>query len=449
MSGPKVVRIVTREEVVALCEQHLARLDAAIARWTKTGQQNDAIVEQDIAQVHERRDGLRHLLATDAFSDLQKAVPEEIAYLEADTRQRIDRAVARASSERTRRRRRVDAAKVLLSELTASARPVPADLSASLKAMVSGQSSDDAFAKAFAILAATTSVQTTEIADRLKEGERTISFPEWRSRQLDEDADSRLVSLDRLMTELLTIDARATDAFERRLAQISEEPSVTRRSLLIDSFVADLATATRVAREKEEVLAKLRERLAELKRFASVEAQELAASLERAVTASDVDEADRLLAAAVTQVSAEMSRVAAEARRQTILQGLSSLGYEVREGMATAFAKGEALVMRHANTPGFGLEVSGPLEAQRLQMRVVAFSAHGGSRDTSRDRDIELQWCGDFDRLRELLARVGGEMVIERSAAAGTQPLKVVEGSQHVSISETIEHPRLKLQRDP
>ncbi len=33
MSGPKVVRIVTREEAIATCERDLQRLDKALARW--------------------------------------------------------------------------------------------------------------------------------------------------------------------------------------------------------------------------------------------------------------------------------------------------------------------------------------------------------------------------------------------------------------------------------
>ncbi|BBI42545.1 hypothetical protein ALP64_204920 [Pseudomonas syringae pv. actinidiae] len=33
MSGPKVVRIVTREEIIAICEGHLQRLERAVNRW--------------------------------------------------------------------------------------------------------------------------------------------------------------------------------------------------------------------------------------------------------------------------------------------------------------------------------------------------------------------------------------------------------------------------------
>lgn len=87
--------------------------------------------------------------------------------------------------------------------------------------------------------------------------------------------------------------------------------------------------------------------------------------------------------------------------------------------------------MRHANTPGFGLEMSGSPEAHRLQMRVVAFSPPGASRDSSRDRDVELQWCGNLDRLRELLAASGGEIAIERAVAAGGVALKVIGDEAH------------------
>ena len=42
MSGPKVFYVVTREELVARCEAHLRRLDAAIAEWTKACERDGA-----------------------------------------------------------------------------------------------------------------------------------------------------------------------------------------------------------------------------------------------------------------------------------------------------------------------------------------------------------------------------------------------------------------------
>jgi hypothetical protein len=40
MSGPKVVRIVTREEILGICHGQLARVDAALAEWTRKGRRN-------------------------------------------------------------------------------------------------------------------------------------------------------------------------------------------------------------------------------------------------------------------------------------------------------------------------------------------------------------------------------------------------------------------------
>jgi hypothetical protein len=458
MSGPKVVRIVTREEIIAICEQHLARLEAAIARWTISGLRHDTITEAEITEVQQRHDQLRALLAADAFVELQKAVPEEIAFLDADTQSRLARAVERGAAERTRRRRRASAAKTVLAELRASGKHVPSELSASLEAIVSGaavdQDAEGAFAKAFALFdgngpANTVSEQTRDIAVRLGAGERPTSLAEWRTTILDKEPDHRLVRVDGLIAELHVIDEEAGAVFVRRLSQISGEPAAARANLLVDSLIADLAEATRKARERSDLGAKLRAQLAEIKRFSSTPAQTLAADMEAALAALDISGVDRLLAAAAAQVKAEINRIAAEARRQAILQGLSSLGYEVRDGMATSFAKGEAVVMQHARTPGFGLEVSGPPEAQRLQMRVVAFGSPGSPRDSSRDRDIELQWCGDFDKLQDMVGRVGGEIAIERSVVAGSQPLKVIAGHQHDRIDPMIAQPRPRTQGGP
>lgn len=447
MSGPKVVRIVTREEVVALCQQHLARLDAAVAAWIVTGLRNDIVSEKDVAAAETRRDQLRKMLAAEAFLELQKSVPEEIAFLEADIQRRLAAAIARAAEERTRQRRRAGAAKALLAELKATGAEVPAALSQSLEALSSNrgdeQKGDRAFAGAFELLhrrkapsTEAASGQTREIAGRLGNGSRSESLADWKKRRLEGDEDNRLQRIDRLIAELIAVDEDAARTFERRLAALHGEAVDARSALLADSLVADLAEATRKAREKHRLLAKLREQLAEIKGISSAQARALIADLEAAIAASDISRAHSLLAAAAAETTAEIGRVAAEARRQAILQGLSSLGYEVREGMATAFAKGEAVVMRHSNTPGFGLEVSGPPETQRLQMRVVAFGSPGAPRDSSRDRDIELQWCGDFSKLQSALGEIGSEIAIERSLAVGAVPLRVVSDETGVKVDE-------------
>ena len=85
MSGPKVIRIVTREEIIAICRGMLARLDAAIASWRRIGERNGTVDAADVAATEKRRDALRALLAKDRVVELQAQVGNEIAFLKADT----------------------------------------------------------------------------------------------------------------------------------------------------------------------------------------------------------------------------------------------------------------------------------------------------------------------------------------------------------------------------
>ncbi|RBL67017.1 hypothetical protein C3E98_034375, partial [Pseudomonas sp. MWU13-2625] len=122
-------------------------------------------------------------------------------------------------------------------------------------------------------------------------------------------------------------------------------------------------------------------------------------------------------------IEAELQQRAALARRQAVLEGLASLGYEVREGMATAWAQDGRVVLRKGATPGYGVEVGGNADNGRLQVRAVALSAQ---RDTQRDKDIETIWCGEFQRLQALLAARGDNLSIEKALAVGAVPLREV-----------------------
>src|SRR5690348_6498056 len=92
MSGPKAFRIVTRAEIIAICRRDLARLDAAIESWTSAGRRNETIEQKDIDKVIARRDELRRLLNADRFIELQKQVAAEVAFLQADSERRVEKA---------------------------------------------------------------------------------------------------------------------------------------------------------------------------------------------------------------------------------------------------------------------------------------------------------------------------------------------------------------------
>jgi len=91
--------------------------------------------------------------------------------------------------------------------------------------------------------------------------------------------------------------------------------------------------------------------------------------------------------------------------------------------METAWTQAGSVVLRKSATPGFGVEVGGRAESGRLQVRAVSLS---GMHDRARDRDIETIWCGEFSRLRSLLADQGSELAIEKALGIGEVPLKVI-----------------------
>ncbi len=144
MSGPKVVRIVTREEIIAICEGHLQRLERAVDRWQTQATRLGELSEQERSAFLERHTRLRALLAEDRLAELQKAVPVEIEHLHRDLEDREERAIIRAAERRQRDRRVQENAETLLDALQANPESVDQALLESLSRLASGASREDA-----------------------------------------------------------------------------------------------------------------------------------------------------------------------------------------------------------------------------------------------------------------------------------------------------------------
>ncbi|MFJ7145749.1 hypothetical protein [Pseudomonas protegens] len=427
MSGPKVVRIVTREEILEICAGHLRRLEQAIARWEEQAQRLGQLTEQERAATHERFKQLRQLIEADRLLDLQKQVPIEIQYLKDDLQQRENRAVQQATQQRQLARRQRENATTLLGALQGKA--LPTQLLQQLQALADGQpvaAVESILAQGFASLGATAEEQglseaQQQLARRLQGESATQTLAQWRAAH--EQKEPRLERIEQHIAQLLTLDHQASaEPYLAKLRQIDAETREQQRNLLLDSLVLELAQATRDSHERRARLVLLQELANEVAILcpAAVEQELVQAGQCSLANMAPVDE---LIARFNTLIEAELQQRAALARRQTVLEGLASLGYEVREGMATAWAKDGRVVLRKSATPGYGVEVGGTADNGRLQVRAVALSAQ---RDTQRDNDIETIWCGEFQRLQALLAAQGDDLSIEKALAVGAVPLKEV-----------------------
>ena len=144
-------------------------------------------------------------------------------------------------------------------------------------------------------------------------------------------------------------------------------------------------------------------------------------------------------AALQSLIEAEVRSIAAEERRRAVLEGLAILGYEVSEGMATAWVKDGRIVLRRAANPSYGVELLGGEQADLLQVRAIGIGNPAETRDTVRDRDMETIWCGEFERLKSLVAKNGGSVSVETARPAGQFPLKVVLGPTLSQDSDVVD----------
>ncbi len=135
---------------------------------------------------------------------------------------------------------------------------------------------------------------------------------------------------------------------------------------------------------------------------------------------------DELLRQSNELVEAETRALAAAKRRQAVLNGLAALGYEVREAMATAWARDGRVVVHKPGISDYGVELGSPADAARLQVRLVGAADPLTPRNAQRDRDQETIWCSDFERLRAVMAESNAATVVERALEAGAQAVKTI-----------------------
>lgn len=261
MSGPKVVRVVTREERVASCERWLARLDRAFKLWQQECEKREWADADEINRFRPDMSRLRDMIAANHFNDLEAQVPRQMAFLKTDLEARCQKATARGAAVKGAKRRLLSAAATLRVSLNTAEVDLPADLKLALSRVEEGSIAD--VAEAEAIIAsgithlagqpekmALTEQQKVLVAS-LKGDERVESLAAWLIEKRFDD-DTLGVQIDLYIEELgYHAEASTLSNFRKQAAFIALEPSVARRKLLSDSLILDLAAETRRLSEIE------------------------------------------------------------------------------------------------------------------------------------------------------------------------------------------------------
>lgn len=431
MSGPKVVRIVTRDEIIAICKGHLAKLNKVIQEWTKFCQTNGVATEEEIAATMTRQSALEKLLAEDRFEELQKAVPAEIDFLKSDRQRRLGEAAEKKAREFASQRRTKAAAAGILGTLDRSGKLVPHDLRHSLEQIAAGHTANtSAIAQAFTLLsedkAAGVSDAQRELASAHKKNETSQTFADWLANQSHTESDEEFKRLDLRLAELsVALDEEAVSDFQERLRLLSLQEPSRNRSLLIDSLGLDLAQAVRKARERNDIEQRLSMLAAELSAVGSEQAEQFSQNIKLQLGGS-LESLRELEQGGQQILDQAVAQIAARSRREAVLKGLAELGYHVSEGMETAWVQQGKIVLKRTLESGYGVELSGKIDSGRVQMRTVAFRNPNKSTDAASDRAAETTFCSDISRLQQEFADAGNHILIERAAEIGAIPVKAV-----------------------
>lgn len=447
MSGPKIIRIVTREEKLAMCEGHLTHLDETIARWTRVGLRNDTIDEGAITAIKTRREAIRMLVEKDRFSEAQKQALAEMAFLQSDIDARLRKSVEAAAKTRQERRNLASTAATLLSMILSAQKKIPETLRHNLEMAKNGEGDHSlatkAISQAFACLEPPK--PTTDSTSRQREIARKLTaepaenptLADWLATQpkMEDDVSCRI---DGLISELEILAGHETaKPYNARLKAITKEGSRDKQSLLSDSLLLDLAAVLKEQRIASETKSNLAVMHSQIIRFNTVAAQSLTAEIDVVLKTNNVKEAKLLITRAERLVAEEIKTVADVARRKAVLNGLAKLGYEVREGMTAVWIREGKVIVPKAANPMYGVEFTSIKEGERMQARVVRFENSDTSSDPARDRDMEGAWCNEYQRLQELIVSTGGSATLERALLPGDTPVKTVNVANERGLTKS------------
>lgn len=429
MSGPKVVRVVTREELVALGESLLARLDQALNVWRRQCDQLGQMTEQDLNKAMSRRDALEALFRADQFQAFTKGASDEIGFLQSDVETRRQAAIEAKARARARDVSGRQNAKALAKALRAKT-GIDAGLIAELESAAAGglaiAAIDQLLARGIQLLSDREGKQLTEaqrqLAGRLGADAATETLEQWKAKQIK--ADPRQEALLKTIAELALLgDISTSETLNAHLTSLMQSGDSTQHAMRMDSLLIDARNAKAAIIAHNQAISELQLLTAELA-TAGIDVASWQAKVDQAAQQRSVESLRLLADEGRGELSEALRSKAALARRQAVLQGLAKLGYSVQEGMSTTLAQDGRLVIKKPDMPGYGIEVAGGTANERLQVRAVALSA---SRDTTRDLDAESRWCQDFTRLQAELRVNGDELVIEKALPVGAVPLRVVE----------------------
>lgn len=209
----------------------------------------------------------------------------------------------------------------------------------------------------------------------------------------------------------------------KKAASSASQAAPAERPLRLDSLILELSTHLRNERERDSLIAELEALAIEFQSLSSDASSAFQEKIRLArARPTELAALRSILTEARAHLAGELAKSDAIAQRAAILRGLAACGYEVRQGMETAWVEDGHVVLQKPGEAGYGVEFTAPASGTSIQTRVVALAASG--RDPRRDKEMEDNWCGDFQKLRKLLESEGFSAEIRHATPAGSTAMK-------------------------
>ncbi|MCW8444195.1 hypothetical protein OQJ05_09055 [Fluoribacter gormanii] len=439
MSGPKVVRVVSKEERRADCYNRLESVKDSYNEWYKFATKNDVSVINETKEIENQILHIDNLINRDKFEEAKQKCAETFAQTKQDISRIRDELIAKAEFERSIRVRLKYTAEMLIGMFEKINCSIPNELPKIVFSVLNADESDLSIYKAFLDKIITNHLTEAadkndltsdqrELATQLLEGESNQNFADWKLMHAKETIPANSKRLNKLLAELSVLDETPnTQAFLKRANLIELESSPSHRSLLTDSIILDLLAYIEKQKEKHQLTTLMRKTRCELIKLTSKSAKNLIVSFDRAIESNDISSYESLNDQATKLINEESKLVAAVSRRDAILKGLSDLGYEVNENMETAWAKNGRIILKKSDENGYGIELGAASDAERVQIQLVSFEQTQNYLNSSKNLEKEKEWCNEFSHLKISLEQSGTMIDIERALPIGAKALKVVQ----------------------
>jgi hypothetical protein len=434
MSGPKVIRVVTREEMEARKASHVSRFEVVVNEFKRYVEKHQIYGDEQLSEIEKRLEKYQNLDASE-YRRIEAEIPSQVEFLLNEKTQIEARIKNRWLSRRERSRQLAASITSLRFMYENRSLELPKAITKyehRTQWLANGdvESLESDIHIAFSALQTPTTTldaSSSEYSQRLKLGQDNMNFDAWLNDSDLVQPSACTVRLDTIIAELESFDIRedAKKTFLDRACDLLDSASSQQLDMKVDTLCIDVNTFIKTYRKLQDKLRLYHGILEDLKRL-GVESKSFDQCLIAKIDSANVQDVESAITTLTDIYQSEMAAQTSEIKRKALLTAFDKLGYVVNDNLKTAFVQDGRLVLSKNSATAYGVEFGGPVSLQRIQLRVVAKEGRESLRTQAKDKEEEETWCEDFSAIRGDLASQGLQVEIDRQLMPGEAALKSV-----------------------